>query len=155
MEDFLKQLRHIPIGAEEILINYHNSPYKLEVIEKGDWCDLYVTENVTMKAGERRYISQGISMKLPQGYEAIMAPRSSTFKRYGILQTNSIGVIDNSYCGDDDYWLGCVYATRDITIPANTRCFQFRLIKTQPMLHITSVDSLGNENRNGFGSSGD
>ena len=108
-----------------------------------------------MKAGERRYISQGISMKLPQGYEAIMAPRSSTFKRYGILQTNSIGVIDNSYCGDDDIWMFPAYATRDVEIPAGARICQFRIIKSQPRLVFTSVDSLGEENRGGLGSTGE
>lgn len=139
---------------EEILVNYHNSPYKLEMIEKGNWCDLYTVEDIEMKTGERRYISLGISMKLPQGYEAITAPRSSTFKRYGLLQTNSIGVIDSSYCGDNDIWMFPAYATKDIEIPAGTRICQFRIVLSQPQLIFTSVDSLGEEDRGGLGSTG-
>ena len=74
-----------------IEINYHGSPYQLEMTEKGDWIDLYVVKDYTLLKGDRQYLSQGVSMKLPQGYEAIIAPRSSTFKRYGLIQTNSIG----------------------------------------------------------------
>ena len=96
----------------------------------------------------------GVSIELPEGYEAIMAPRSSTFKRWGIIQTNSIGVIDNSYCGDDDIWMMPVYATRDVEIPAGTRICQFRIQKKQPDLAFVFTHSLGNENRSGLGSSG-
>ena len=107
-----------------------------------------------MNKGDFKYLSMGISIELPQGYEAIMAPRSSTFKRWGIIQTNSIGVIDNSYNGDNDIWMMPAYATRDVRIPAGTRLCQFRIQKKQPMLEFISVDSLGNEDRNGLGSSG-
>lgn len=107
-----------------------------------------------MNEGEFKYLSMGISMELPKGYEAIMAPRSSTFKRWGIIQTNSIGVIDNSYCGDNDIWMMPAYATRRVEIPAGTRLCQFRIQKKQPDLAFLSVDSLGNENRNGLGSTG-
>lgn len=129
-----------------------DSPH-LEMTDKGDWCDLYVYEDVTLHEGERAYISQGVAMKLPDGYEAILAPRSSTFKRYGILQTNSIGVIDNSFCGDDDVWQFPAYATRDITIPKGSRICQFRIQKKQPKLIFNEVDHLG-ESRGGLGSSG-
>lgn len=141
---------------ETILINYHNgaSPH-LEKTNVGDWIDLYCTEETVLHAGERTYISQGVSMKLPEGYEAITAPRSSTFKRYGILQTNSIGVIDSSYCGDDDIWMVPVYATRDITIPRGARICQFRIQKKQPEIEFISVQSLGGQNRGGLGSTGD
>lgn len=140
----------------QILVNYHNgaSP-ALEMTEYGDWVDLYCAEDVTLHAGERAYISQGISMKLPQGYEAIVAPRSSTFKRWGILQSNSLGIIDNSYCGNDDIWRFPAYATRDITIPRGTRICQFRIQKKQPNIEFISVQSLGAHNRGGFGSSGE
>ena len=137
-----------------IFIHYlPNSPH-LEITERGDWIDLYVYEDAVLKAGERAYISMGVSMALPQGYEAIIAPRSSTFKRWGILQTNSIGVIDNSYCGTDDIWMMPVYATRDITIPKGSRICQFRIQKKQPDIEFVSKDRLNNPNRGGFGSSG-
>ena len=93
-------------------------------------------------------------MKLPDGYEAHVAPRSSTFKRWGILQTNSVAVIDNSYCGDDDIWLYPVLATQAVVIPKGTRLCQFRIIEKQPKINFITVDSLGEENRGGFGTSG-
>lgn len=140
---------------EQILINYHNgASHTLEKSVVGDWIDLYCAEETILHAGERTYISQGVSMKLPEGYEAITAPRSSTFKRYGILQTNSIGVIDSSYCGDDDIWMVPVYATRDITIPRGARICQFRIQKKQPDIEFIPVRSLGAENRGGLGSTG-
>ena len=138
--------------TEEILINYHDSPYELKMIDKGDWIDLYTIETVSLKEGERAYISQGISMQLPAGYEAIMAPRSSTFKRWGLLQTNGIGVIDNSYCGDNDIWMFPALATRDVTIPAGARICQFRIQEKQPHITFKAVSSLGNDNRGGLGS---
>ncbi len=138
-----------------IKINYHKSPYRLKLSEKGDWVDLYCAEDISLKAGEFKLISQGISMQLPPGYEAILAPRSSTFKKYGILQANSIGVIDNSYCGDEDIWCFPAYATRDVEIQKGTRICQFRIQKKQPYLIFNSVSSLGDNNRGGFGSTGD
>lgn len=140
---------------EQILINYHNgaSP-ALEKTMMGDWIDLYCAEETVLHAGERAYISQGVSMKLPDGYEAIVAPRSSTFKRYGIIQTNSIGIIDNSYCGDDDIWVFPAYATRNITIPRGARICQFRIQKKQPDIEFIGVQSLRSQNRGGLGSTG-
>lgn len=142
------------INLEQILIKYLPGSPHLQQLEKGSWIDLYVYEDVTLKAGERTYISQGISMRLPKGYEAIMAPRSSTFKRWGILQSNSIGVIDSTYCGNDDVWMFPALATRDITIPAGTRICQFRIQKEQPKIDFQEVDSLTDKNRGGLGSSG-
>lgn len=139
----------------DIKINYHNSPYKLQLIENGDWCDLYCAETVYLTKGSFALISLGISMQLPHGYEAIVAPRSSTFKKYGILQANSIGIIDNSYCGDNDIWCFPAYATKDVEIKAGTRICQFRIQKKQPDFQFIPVDSLGTENRGGFGSTGD
>ena len=106
-----------------IKVNYHNSPYKLELTDKGDWCDLYTAEDVHINAGERQYISLGISMQLPREYEAIVAPRSSTFKNWGILQTNSIGVIDSGYRNS----IGVIYdniSDSDYTIHAGDRIAQ-------------------------------
>ena len=141
-------------GEKGIFIKYLPGSPHLEQIDKGDWIDLYCYEDITLKAGERAYISQGIAMKMPDGYEGIMAPRSSTFKRWGLLQTNSIGVIDNSYCGNDDIWMFPALATRDITIPAGTRICQFRIQPIQPKIHFKEVETLNFKNRGSFGSTG-
>ena len=91
---------------------------------------------------------------MPEGYEAHIAPRSSAFKRWGIIQANSVGVIDNSYCGDNDIWMMPVYATRFTKIHKNDRICQFRIVEKQPHLEFEVVDHLGNEDRGGFGSTG-
>jgi dUTP pyrophosphatase len=142
--------------VDSIPIQIHylpGSPF-LEINKKGDWVDLYVYEDITLRENERAYISMGVSMALPEGYEAIMAPRSSTFKRWGILQTNSIGIIDNSYRGTDDIWMMPVLATRPVTIPKGTRLCQFRIQQRQPRITFIPCDSLEKVNRGGLGSSG-
>ena len=121
---------------------------------KSDWIDLRASEEVTLKAGEFRLIPLGVAMELPQGYEAHLVPRSSTFKNYGILQTNSMGVIDCSYCGDNDMWRMPVYATRDVTIEQGARICQFRIMANQPQLHFVKVERLEGADRGGFGSTG-
>lgn len=146
--------RRVPWDAKEILINYHESPFQLEQISKGGCIDLYNYNELTLKQGEMGFINFGISMEFPDGYDALIFPRSSTFKKWGILLTNSVGYIDNSYRGNEDIWMACVYATKDITIPAGTRCFQFRLIKEQPKLVLTPVKDLKGETRGAFGSTG-
>ena len=138
----------------DIFIHYLPGSPALEMTDYGDWVDLYCYEDTDLLICESCYISQGISMALPEGYEAIMASRSSTFKRYGILQQNGIGVIDNMYRGTDDIWMFPAYATRDIHIDKGTRICQFRVQKKQPKLNFISMQSLGETNRNGFGSSG-
>ncbi len=140
---------------ETIEIKYYPGSPHLEKIEKGDWIDLYTYEDTVLFAGDSAIIPLGVAMKLPAGYEAIVAPRSSTFKRWSIIQTNSLGVIDSSYCGDDDQWGMPVYATRNVTIPKGTRLCQFRIQKRQPDILFKEVDFLNNENRGGFGSSGE
>lgn len=139
-----------------IRIQYHsNEISKLQYIGgKSDWIDLRVAEHVTMKKGEFRLISMGISVQVPDGYEMILAPRSSTFKNYGLIQTNSIGVIDESYCGDNDIIRMPVYATRDTEIQINDRICQFRILEHQPAIRFEETDSLGNTDRGGFGSTG-
>ena len=124
------------------------------VAGKSDWIDLHAAEDVTLKAGEFRLIPLGVALALPEGYEAHIVPRSSTFKNYGILQTNSMGVVDCSYCGDNDQWRMPVYATRDVTIPKGARICQFRIVENQPALRFTRVESLGGPDRGGFGSTG-
>ena len=121
---------------------------------KSDWIDLRASEEVTLKAGEFRLIPLGVAMELPAGYEAHIAPRSSTFKNYGILQTNSMGVVDCSYCGDNDMWRMPVYATRDVTIEKGARICQFRIMENQPRLNFIRVEHLEGADRGGFGSTG-
>ena len=126
----------------------------LKMIDEGDFVDLYVSENIDMKAGEFKLIPLGIAMEIPEGYEAHVLPRSSTFKKYGLLMANSCGIIDNSYCGDDDVWMFPAYATRDTHIDFNDRICQFRILENQPKLLFEKVDTLGNNSRGGFGSTG-
>ncbi len=109
-----------------IQIRYHADILPLEKLPQGDWIDLRAAETVEMKAGEYKLIPLGVSMKLPEGYEAHVAPRSSTFKKWGILMTNSVGVIDESYCGDNDLWYFSAVALRDTRIEKNDRICQFK-----------------------------
>lgn len=127
---------------------------KLQKIEQGDWIDLRVAEDVHMKAGEFKVLHLGVAMQLPAGYEAIVAPRSSTYKNWGIVLSNSIGVIDGSYCSDQDEWRAPVIALMDTDIPINTRLFQFRIQKNQPKLNFITVNDLDNPDRGGIGSTG-
>ena len=123
-------------------------------IDKGDWIDLRSNENISLRKGDFVLIPLGVAMELPEGYEAHLAPRSSTFKKWGIIQVNSVGVIDESYKGDNDQWMMPVYATRDAFINRNERIAQFRIMKKQPEIDFIEVETLSNEDRNGFGSTG-
>ena len=126
----------------------------VEKIAKGDWIDLRAAEDVEMKKGDFRYLRLGVGMILPDGYEAHVAPRSSTFKNFGILVANSFGVIDNSYCGEEDEWRLPVLAMRDTVIHKNDRICQFRIVEKQPELEFEVVEHLRDESRGGFGSTG-
>ena len=141
---------------EEIKVKYFQEDMEelCYVAGKSDWIDLRAAQEVSLKAGEFRLIPLGVAIALPQGYEAHIAPRSSTFKNYGILQTNSVGVVDCSYCGDNDQWHMPVYATRAVTIEKGARICQFRIMKNQPQLHFTRVEHLDAPDRGGFGSTG-
>lgn len=121
---------------------------------KSDWIDLHAAEDVAMAAGEFRLIPLGVAMELPEGYEAHVVPRSSTFKHYGLLQANSMGVVDSSYRGDNDQWYVPMYATRAVSFPKNTRICQFRIVKNQPPLEFVRVERLEGADRGGFGSTG-
>lgn len=121
---------------------------------KSDWIDLRAAEDVVLKKGEFRLIPLGVAMKLPEGYEAHIVPRSSTFKNFGIIQTNHMGVIDETYCGDNDQWRMPVYAVRDTEIHANDRICQFRIVEHQPEIVFEQVERLDGEDRGGFGSTG-
>lgn len=141
---------------ETIQIRYFSpQSERLRYIDgKSDWIDLRAAERVELKAGEFRLIRLGVAMELPAGYEAHVVPRSSTFKTWGILQTNSMGVIDGSYCGDNDEWRMPVYATRDTCIEVGDRICQFRIVENQPKLVFQEVDHLCGVDRGGFGSTG-
>ena len=127
---------------------------EIKVTEIGDWIDLRSAETVCLYKGEKALLRLGVAMKLPDGYEAILAPRSSTFKNYGIIQTNGIGIIDSTYCGNNDEWLMPVLATRETMIHKNDRICQFRIQKKQPTIKFVVVDKLGDKDRGGFGSTG-
>lgn len=140
---------------ETIKIKYFDDEIdKIEKIEKGDWVDLRAAETVELKAGEFKLIKLGIGMILPEGYEAHVVPRSSTFKNFGIIQTNHCGIIDESYCGDNDQWRFPAYAMRDTVINKNDRICQFRIIKKQPDISFEAVEHLADKDRGGFGSTG-
>lgn len=139
----------------EILIKYHNPDLvRLEKLAVGDWIDLRAAENVTLRAGEFRIISLGVSMRLPEGYEAHLVPRSSTFKKWGIIQVNHMGIIDNSYSGDGDVWGMAVLAMRDTEICVNDRICQFRIMERMPAVEVREVEHLEGPDRGGFGSTG-
>lgn len=139
-----------------IKIKYHNPNLpKLEYIDgKSDWIDLRASKDMWLDKGQWGLIPLGVSMKLPDGYEAHIAPRSSTFKHWGLLQVNSVGVIDESYCGDSDEWCMPVYATKDVHINEGDRVCQFRIMEHQPKIVFSEVKNLGEESRGGFGSTG-
>lgn len=141
---------------ETINIKYlTDSIDKLTYIDgKSDWIDLRAAETVDMEPMEFKLIPLGIAMQLPSGYEAHVIPRSSTFKNFGIIQANSMGQIDESYCGDNDQWYFPAIALRKTTIRTNDRICQFRIMKHQPQIEFREVDNLNNESRGGIGSTG-
>lgn len=140
----------------EIKIKYFTDKIeKLCYIDgKSDWIDLRAAQDIELKAGEFKLIPLGVAMQLPKGYEAHIVPRSSTFKNFGIIQTNSIGIVDETYCGDNDQWFMPVYAVRDTVININDRICQFRIVEHQPKIIFTEKDLLGNKDRGGHGSTG-
>lgn len=141
----------------KVNVKYHNSNIEeLKYVgnDKSNWIDLRAAENVKLTSGDYKLISLGVSMKLPEGYEAHIVPRSSTFKTWGLLQANSMGVIDNTYCGDNDIWKFPAYATRDVEIKEGDRICQFRLVPTMGNIEIEKVQFLSGPDRGGFGSTG-
>ena len=178
-----RELELIPSDKKTIRIKYFDGAKKLEKISKGDWIDLYANKDMFIPEGSRAMIPLGVAMELPEGYEAHLAPRSSTFKTWGIIQTNHVGVIDHSFCGDNDQWHMPVYClmgkdvkeeieviTREIGaevfyeqhkvkvngtwVHKGDKIAQFRIMEVQPRIEFEEVDHLGNEDRGGFGSTG-
>lgn len=141
---------------EKIRIKYLSSQIdKLCYIDgKSDWIDLRAAERVELTAGEFRLIPLGVAMQLPKGYEAHILPRSSTFKNFGVIQTNHCGVVDESYCGSGDQWFFPAYALRDTVIEVNDRICQFRIFEHQPAIEFEETEDLGNADRGGIGSTG-
>ena len=133
---------------------FTNEIDKINKIQQGDLIDLRAAQTVEMKAGEFKLIPLGVAMQLPSGYKANVYPRSSTYKNFGIILANSVGQIDESYCGDNDQWMFPAIALRDTIINVNDRICQFEIQKKQPDFEFEEVDVLGNEDRGGIGSTG-
>lgn len=142
------------LGFNSIKVKYLTDLKEIVVSEKGDWVDLRCAEDTYMKAGEFKLIPLGVAMELPKGYEAFVVPRSSTYAKWGIIQTNSVGIIDESYKGDNDQWHFPALALRDTVIHKNDRICQFRIVEHQTPLLLNFVKELGNKNRGGLGSTG-
>ena len=147
----------------KLRIKYLEDAVKLKKITKGNWIDVYAYEDVFVPLNERKMINLGFALELPKGWEGHLAPRSSTFKTWGIIQTNHIGIIDNSYCGDNDQWFYPAYCLEPknfidnqygTLIRKGDKIAQFRIIEVQPKLEFEKVESLGNKDRGGFGSTG-
>ena len=140
----------------EIKIKYFTDKIdKLRYIDgKSDWIDLRAAETVELKKGEFKLIPLGIAMALPKGYEAHIVPRSSTYKNFGVRQTNNMGVIDESYCGPNDQWFFPALAERDTVINVNDRICQFRIMEHQPKIEFTESSLEDNTDRGGHGSTG-
>ena len=141
---------------DQIKIKYFTDKIdKLAYIDgKSDWIDLRASEEVTLKQGEFALVPLGVAMELPKGYEAHIVPRSSTYKNFGVIQANHCGVVDGSYCGDNDMWRMPVIAMRDTQIHVNDRICQFRIMKNQPEILFEEVEHLEGKDRGGFGTTG-
>lgn len=140
---------------QEIKIKYHDPDLQpIKPTPGGDWLDLRAAEDVHLRAGEFRLISLGVSMKLPDGYEAHIVPRSSTYKTWGIIQANHMGVVDNSYSGTNDIWKFPAIALVETDIHKNDRICQFRIVKKQDEVQFITVNELDETDRGGFGSTG-
>lgn len=148
-------MNHTTEEPLKIRVKYHTEqPPLCFVDDKSDWIDLRAAETVSYQAGDYKEISLGVSVELPEGYEAHIVPRSSTFRKYGIQLPNSVGIIDNSYNGDNDVWHFLAHCVRPGTVHAGDRICQFRIVKKQPPLEFVTVEHLGNPDRGGLGSTG-
>lgn len=142
------------MNVKTIKIKYFTDIEHIEKISQGDWIDLRAAETVSLSKGEFKLISLGVGMILPDGYEAHIVPRSSTFKKFHVIQTNHMGIIDNSYCGEQDEWKFPALAVEDTIINKNDRICQFRIVKKQPEIVFEQVEKLSDTSRGGFGSTG-
>lgn len=140
---------------ETIIIQYLDDTIeRLKKIDKGDWIDLRSAYDYVIPKGELAKVHLGVAMKLPEGYEAHIVPRGSTYKNFGIIQTNHMGVVDNSYSGPNDWWFVPMLALRDnVKIKKGERICQFRIVEKQPEIDFVE-GKLQGEDRGGFGSTG-
>ena len=139
---------------ETIKIKYFTDIIPLEAIAQGDLIDLRAAEDVEMKAFDFKLIPLGVAMELPKGYKANVYPRSSTYKNYSIILANSVGQIDESYCGDNDQWFFPAIALKDTIIHKGDRIAQFEIVKKMPEVQFEVVEHLDNKDRGGIGSTG-
>ena len=150
-----------------IRIKYFDKATKLKKITKGNWIDVYANKDVFVKCGERAMVPLGFALELPEGWEGHLAPRSSTFKTWGIIQTNSVGVVDDTYIGDNDQWHMPVYCLQGKEIESENgeevkgtwirkgdKIGQFRIMEVMPEIEFEEVESFGNKDRGGFGTTG-
>ena len=138
-----------------IKVRYFNEKQtKLVQHDKGDWVDIPTPYKYKYKKGDTVWVKLGVAIKLPENYEAILAPRSSTFKQTGLIMANSIGIIDNSYCGNNDEWSAMFYATRDGEVEEGQRLVQFRILENQPNIPVIEVENTYSEDRGGYGTTG-
>lgn len=152
--DKVKELVENPYPALDTRVKYLRDIQPIEQIKKGDWTDLRAGKDILLFKGQYVEIPLGVAIELPKGYEALMAARSSTFKKYGVIMVNGIAIMDESYCGDNDEWHFLAYATKDTFIRKNERICQFRVIEHQPELNLIPANKLGNADRGGIGSTG-
>ena len=139
---------------KKIYIKYSDGTEEIQKIKQGDWIDLRAAQITPMKKGDFALIPLGVAMKLPRGYEAHVVPRSSTYKNFRVIQANSMGVIDNSYCGNDDMWYFPAIAMEDTVINKGDRICQFRIVKSMPKIEIKTTTFLNEKSRGGIGSTG-
>ncbi|EHK2440793.1 deoxyuridine 5'-triphosphate nucleotidohydrolase [Clostridium perfringens] len=150
-----------------IRIKYFDKATKLKKITKGNWIDVYANKDVFVKCGDRAMIPLGFALELPEGWEGHLAPRSSTFKTWGIIQTNSVGIVDDTYIGDNDQWHMPVYCLQGKDIESENgkevkgtwirkgdKIGQFRIMEVMPEIQFEEVESFGNKDRGGFGTTG-
>ncbi|ABG85823.1 dUTP diphosphatase [Clostridium perfringens] len=150
-----------------IRIKYFDNATKLKKITKGNWIDIYANKDIFVKCGERAMVPLGFALELPEGWEGHLAPRSSTFKTWGIIQTNSVGVVDDTYIGDNDQWHMPVYCLQGKDIESENgeevkgtwirkgdKIGQFRIMEVMPEIEFEEVESFGNKDRGGFGTTG-
>lgn len=151
----------------KLRIKYLKEANKLEKITKGNWIDVYAYEDIFVPEGGRAMVNLGFALELPKGWEGHLAPRSSTFKTWGIIQTNSVGVVDDTYIGNNDIWHMPVYClqgkdilndlykeVRGTWIKKGDKIGQFRIMEVMPSIEFEEVESFDNEDRGGFGTTG-
>ena len=147
----------------KLRVKYLEGATRMNKITKGNWIDVYAYEDTFVPEGERAMINLGFALELPKGWEGHLAPRSSTFKTWGIIQTNHVGIVDDTYIGDNDIWHMPVYCLEpkdfinDVygtLIKKGDKIGQFRIMEVMPEIEFEEVESFGNADRNGFGSTG-